>query len=91
MLDLMNRSAKAVQVTYPRTANNEKELSVSRGEYLEVLDDTRKWWRARNMDGQVGHVPHTIVTPVISEQEAGHNTEWIQKERRGKKGEFRYF
>ena len=43
-----------MQVTYPRTANNEKELSVSRGEYLEVLDDTRKWWRARNMDGQVG-------------------------------------
>ena len=41
-------------MTYPRTANNEKELSVSRGEYLEVLDDTRKWWRARNMDGQVG-------------------------------------
>ena len=34
--------------------DNEKELSVSRGEYLEVLDDTRKWWRARNMDGQVG-------------------------------------
>ena len=40
---------------------------------------------------QVGHVPHTIVTPVISDQEPGHNAEWIQKERRGKKGEFRYF
>ena len=52
MMDLLNRSAKVVQVTYPRTANNEKELSVSRGEYLEVIDDTRKWWRARNLDGQ---------------------------------------
>ena len=61
MMDLLNKSAKVVQVTYPRTANNEKELSVSRGEYLEVIDDTRKWWRARNIRGIVGYVPHTIV------------------------------
>jgi len=97
MMDLMNKNVKLVQVTYPRTANNEKELSVSRGEYLEVLDDTRKWWKTRNYEGLVGHVPHTIVTPVISEHSPGmspgNNTaaEWIQKERRGKKGEFRYF
>lgn len=60
---LANRGAKIVQVTYPRTANNDKELTVSRGEYLEILDDTRKWWKARNLRGQVAHVPHTIVTP----------------------------
>ena len=95
MMDLLNKSAKVVQVTYPRTANNEKELSVSRGEYLEVIDDTRKWWRARNLEGQVGHVPHTIVTPAAgltdSPQVSPKSAEWIQKERRGKKGEFRYF
>merc|ERR1711971_1253517 len=95
MMDLPNKSAKVVQVTYPRTANNEKELSVSRGEYLEVIDDTRKWWRARNLEGQVGHVPHTIVTPsqglTDSPQVSPKSAEWIQKERRGKKGEFRYF
>lgn len=34
--DLRNRGAKIVQVTYPRTANNDKELTVIRGEYLEV-------------------------------------------------------
>lgn len=60
---LANRGAKVVQVTYPRTANNDKELTVARGEYLEILDDTRKWWKARNIRGQVAHVPHTIVTP----------------------------
>jgi len=93
MMDLMNKNIKLVQVTYPRTANNEKELSVARGEYLEVLDDTRKWWKTRNIEGQIGHVPHTIVTPVISDspQVSPHSAEWIQKERRGKKGEFRYF
>lgn len=60
--ELQARDAKIVQVTYPRTANNDKELTVVRGEFLEILDDTRKWWRARNMRGRVAHVPHTIVT-----------------------------
>ncbi|KAJ8969518.1 hypothetical protein NQ317_002207 [Molorchus minor] len=63
--DLQNRGANIVQVTYPRTANNDKELTVVRGEFLEILDDTRKWWKARNSRGQVAHVPHTIVTPYV--------------------------
>jgi len=28
------------------------------------LDDSRKWWKARNSRGVVAHVPHTIVTEV---------------------------
>ncbi|CAG9810268.1 unnamed protein product [Chironomus riparius] len=60
--ELHARDAKIVQVTYPRTANNDKELTVVRGEFLEVLDDTRKWWKARNVRGRTAHVPHTIVT-----------------------------
>ncbi|XP_017769701.1 PREDICTED: epidermal growth factor receptor kinase substrate 8-like isoform X2 [Nicrophorus vespilloides] len=64
-LDKLNKKhAIVVQVTYPRTANNDKELSVVRGEYLEILDDSRKWWKARNYHGQVAHVPHTIVSKV---------------------------
>lgn len=35
--DIQARSGKVVQVTYPRTANNDKELTVIRGEYLEVM------------------------------------------------------
>ncbi|KAK9890135.1 hypothetical protein WA026_008942 [Henosepilachna vigintioctopunctata] len=60
--ELQAKGAHIVQVTYPRTANNDKEMTVVRGEFLEVLDDSRKWWRARNARGQVAHVPHTIVT-----------------------------
>lgn len=63
---LQARDANIVQVTYPRTANNDKELTVVRGEFLEILDDSRKWWKARNNRGQVAHVPHTIVTPYHS-------------------------
>lgn len=35
--ELQSRGAHVVQVTYPRTANNDKELTVVRGEYLEVI------------------------------------------------------
>ena len=34
--EMKSRGGKIVQVTYPRTANNDKELTVVRGEYLEV-------------------------------------------------------
>lgn len=34
--ELRASGAKIVQVTYPRTANNDKELTVIRGEFLEV-------------------------------------------------------
>lgn len=34
--NLQARGANVVQVTYPRTANNDKELTVVRGEFLEV-------------------------------------------------------
>lgn len=34
--EVQARGGKLVQVTYPRTANNDKELTVVRGEYLEV-------------------------------------------------------
>jgi hypothetical protein len=35
--ELLQRGAKAVQVTYDRVAQNQKELTVSRGEFLEVV------------------------------------------------------
>lgn len=34
--DVIARGGKVVRVTHPRTANNDKELTVVRGEYLEV-------------------------------------------------------
>ncbi|XP_062532547.1 epidermal growth factor receptor kinase substrate 8 isoform X4 [Bombyx mori] len=66
------RGGRVVRVTYPRTANNDKELTVVRGEYLEVLDDSRKWWKARNRRGVSAHVPHTIVAPAFSPPSSPH-------------------
>ena len=41
--DLQARGANIVVVTYPRTANNDKELTVVRGEYLEVRKRVEKF------------------------------------------------
>ncbi|KAI7696070.1 Epidermal growth factor receptor kinase substrate 8, partial [Sarcoptes scabiei] len=71
--ELQNRNAKIVRVMFPRTANNNKELTVVKGEILEVLDDSRKWWKARNSRGQIAHVPHTIVCDFESSQLGGGN------------------
>lgn len=86
------RGIPLVQVTYPRTANNDKELTVTRGEYLMVIDDSRKWWRVQNYLGQVGHVPHTIVShvPPNEQENPVASSDWVKKHRQGKKGEFRY-
>jgi hypothetical protein len=62
--ELKLRGALIVRVLFTREANNDKELTVKRGEILEVLDDTRKWWKARNIDLQVAYVPHTIVAVI---------------------------
>lgn len=91
LAELRRRGSRIVQVTYPRTANNDKELTVVRGEYLEVLDDSRKWWRCGNSRGQKAHVPHTIVTPftpaMLNEGMAGApSSDWGPKD----KGKFRY-
>jgi len=91
LADLKARNVKIVQVTYPRTANNDKELTVVRGEYLEVIDNSRKWWKARNMHGQAAHVPHTIVTLLFHDEDVFSTPSANDWGRKGKKGDLRYF
>lgn len=35
------------------------------------MDDSRKWWKARNSRGHVAHVPHTIITPFAYSNDNG--------------------
>ncbi|XP_014667431.1 PREDICTED: epidermal growth factor receptor kinase substrate 8-like [Priapulus caudatus] len=69
---LRHASGKAYEVTYDRVGKNEKELTVSKGEFLEILDDTRNWWKARNAYGRIGHVPYTILKAYV-ETDTGYN------------------
>ena len=60
-VDMTYRGAKVYEIVHDRNANNEKELSVRQGELVEVLDDTRKWWKLRSFYGLVGYAPVTII------------------------------
>ncbi|KAG8238258.1 hypothetical protein J437_LFUL016437, partial [Ladona fulva] len=52
------------QLRFERVQHHWLEELRSRGaKIVQILDDSRKWWKARNSHGQVAHVPHTIVSP----------------------------
>ncbi|XP_043071012.1 epidermal growth factor receptor kinase substrate 8 isoform X2 [Drosophila grimshawi] len=60
---LQSRNVKIAEVAYNKSATNDKELNVTKGEYLEVIDDSKNWWKARNSFGNIGYVPHTVLVP----------------------------
>ncbi|KHJ96526.1 variant SH3 domain protein [Oesophagostomum dentatum] len=72
--DAIGRGSKLVMATFDRVAQNAKELTVSRGEYLEVLDDAKNWWECRNVHQRVGYVPHTILSVVALDRGDGRDT-----------------
>ncbi len=51
-------------VKVDRKGQNSKELTVRRGELIEIEDSSKKWWRARNFHGEVGHVPNNIIEEI---------------------------
>ncbi|CAJ44243.1 SH3 domain-containing protein [Caenorhabditis elegans] len=67
--DIVAKGGKLAVVTYDRGGQNTKELTVHKGEYLEVIFDERNWWECKNMHQRVGYVPHTILSMVPFEQQ----------------------
>ncbi|XP_037955230.1 epidermal growth factor receptor kinase substrate 8 [Teleopsis dalmanni] len=69
---LKSRNVKIAEVLYDKTGHNDKELNVIAGEYLEIIDDSRNWWKARNAAGSIGYVPHTILIPHNFEEQTNY-------------------
>uniref|UniRef100_A0A673BGY8 EPS8-like 3a n=1 Tax=Sphaeramia orbicularis TaxID=375764 RepID=A0A673BGY8_9TELE len=42
-------------------ARNQRELTVTKGEVVEVLDTSKQWWRVRNSRGEEGFVPNNVL------------------------------
>ncbi|NXW76508.1 ES8L3 protein, partial [Hirundo rustica] len=53
-----------VRALYDFQARNSQELSVRKGDTLQVLDQQRKWWLVQDEWGDRGHVPGNILEPL---------------------------
>ena len=49
----MKAGAAIALVTFAREGANKRELEVVKGEYLEILNMERKWWKVRNKNQEV--------------------------------------
>uniref|UniRef100_A0A0N5A3D4 SH3 domain-containing protein n=1 Tax=Parastrongyloides trichosuri TaxID=131310 RepID=A0A0N5A3D4_PARTI len=78
--ELLERGVKIVQVTHDRLSGHEKELTVSRGEFLEVINDQKNWWQCRNANGKIGFVPKTILATVQLPQGSGEPSPNIKEQ-----------
>ncbi|NXH95118.1 ES8L3 protein, partial [Pachycephala philippinensis] len=59
-----------VRALYDFQARNSQELSVRKGDTLQVLEQQRKWWLVQDEWGDRGHVPGNILEPL---PEPGHD------------------
>ncbi|TRY75328.1 hypothetical protein TCAL_08322 [Tigriopus californicus] len=83
---LMAKQAKIGLVLYSRDRQNKRELSVTKGEYLEVTNSDKKWWHCRNGEGKSGYVPHTLLKALIysenfGDSDANRDAQWKRSPR----------
>ncbi|XP_059189165.1 epidermal growth factor receptor kinase substrate 8-like protein 3b [Centropristis striata] len=53
-----------MQVIYDFMARNNKELSVMKGDVVQVVQKTKQWWLVRNARDEEGNVPQNVLEPM---------------------------
>ncbi|KAL2090498.1 hypothetical protein ACEWY4_012761 [Coilia grayii] len=67
--DVEEDPASFMRVIFDFTARNQRELSISKGEIVQLLDMSRQWWKVRNNDGEEGFVPNNVLEPLDKKEE----------------------
>ncbi|XP_068170847.1 epidermal growth factor receptor kinase substrate 8-like protein 3 [Antennarius striatus] len=52
---------RRMRVVLDFISRNQRELTVRKGDLIELLDRTKQWWRVRDQRGEEGFVPHNIL------------------------------
>ncbi|XP_064161563.1 epidermal growth factor receptor kinase substrate 8-like protein 3 [Anguilla rostrata] len=60
--------ARYMRVMYDFAARNRRELSIMKDDMVQVLDQSKQWWRVRNADGEEGYVPHNVLVSAAEKQ-----------------------
>ena len=58
---LISSGVSIALVTFTRPGANSKEMSVVKGDYLEVLNMDRKWWKVRNRSQEVSRQTTSLI------------------------------
>ena len=58
---LISSGVSIALVTFTRPGADSKEMSVVKGDYLEVLNMDRKWWKVRNRNQEVSRQTTLLV------------------------------
>ncbi|XP_033753107.1 epidermal growth factor receptor kinase substrate 8-like protein 1 [Pecten maximus] len=59
--DLQSQNKIMYEIVHERDGRNEKEITVQKGDIVEVIDSSRNWWKVRNYMGEQGYAPYTIM------------------------------
>ncbi|XP_061128726.1 epidermal growth factor receptor kinase substrate 8-like protein 3b isoform X1 [Syngnathus typhle] len=56
-----------MRVIYDFMARNNRELTVMKGEVVEVVQRSKQWWLVRNNHAEEGYVPQNVLEPMSSD------------------------
>ncbi|XP_023269858.1 epidermal growth factor receptor kinase substrate 8-like protein 3 isoform X1 [Seriola lalandi dorsalis] len=66
-------------VMYDFVSRNHRELTVRKGEIVELLDTAKQWWKVRNNTGEEGFVPNNVLEAHDEQPEERHELPVLTK------------
>ncbi|XP_078277107.1 epidermal growth factor receptor kinase substrate 8-like protein 3b [Rhinoraja longicauda] len=76
--DRAERSQRFAKVIYDFKKRNTHELTVTAGDVLEVMESSKQWWKVRDRNGDVGHVPQNILQFMDQDEPASSHPDYTR-------------
>uniref|UniRef100_A0A8C9XBA3 EPS8 signaling adaptor L3b n=1 Tax=Sander lucioperca TaxID=283035 RepID=A0A8C9XBA3_SANLU len=74
-----HQSSLYMRVIYDFVARNNRELSIMKGDVVQVVQKSKQWWLVRNARNEEGNVPQNV----LEQMESNGPMEDLQREPRG--------